>query len=64
MKNYGGPLIMAKRERKPEHQVQMTDGKRAINNFCKNTTFKIQKIHISYVIVATAEELLVFAILW
>ena len=30
MKNHGGPLIMAKRERKPVHHVQMTDGKRAI----------------------------------
>ena len=30
MKNYGGPFIMAKRERKPVHHVQMTDGKRAI----------------------------------
>ena len=30
MKNHGGPLIMAKRERKPLHHVQMTDGKRAI----------------------------------
>lgn len=44
MKNHGGPLIMAKRERKPVHHVQMTDGKRAINNFCKNTIFKMQKI--------------------
>jgi len=26
MKNHGGPLIMAKRERKPVHRVQMTDG--------------------------------------
>ena len=25
MKNHGGPLIMAKRERKPVHHVQMTD---------------------------------------
>ena len=30
MKNHGGPFIMAKRERKPVHCVQMTDGKRAI----------------------------------
>ena len=30
MKNHGGPLIMAKRERKPVHHVPMTDGKRAI----------------------------------
>lgn len=30
MKNHGGPLIMAKRERRPLHHVQMTDGKRAI----------------------------------
>ena len=30
MKNQGGPLIIAKRERKPVHRVQMTDGKRAI----------------------------------
>ena len=30
MKNHGGPLIMTKRERKPVHYVQMTDGKRAI----------------------------------
>jgi len=30
MKNHGGPFIMAKRERKPVHHVQMTDGKRAI----------------------------------
>jgi len=30
MKNHGWPLIMAKRERKPVHHVQMTDGKRAI----------------------------------
>ena len=30
MKNHGGPLIMAKRERKPVNHVQMTDGKRAI----------------------------------
>lgn len=30
MKNYGGPFIMAKRERKTVHRVQMTDGKRAI----------------------------------
>jgi len=30
MKNHGGPLIMAKRERKSVHHVQMTDGKRAI----------------------------------
>ena len=30
MKNHGGPFIMAKRERKLVHRVQMTDGKRAI----------------------------------
>ena len=30
MKNYGESLIMAKRERKPVHRVQMADGKRAI----------------------------------
>lgn len=30
MKNHRGPLIMAKRERKPVHRVQMTDGKSAI----------------------------------
>ena len=30
MKNHEGPLIMAKRERKPVHHIQMTDGKRAI----------------------------------
>ena len=30
MKNHRGPLIMAKRERKPVHLVQMTDGKSAI----------------------------------
>ena len=30
MKNHGWPLIMTKRERKPVHYVQMTDGKRAI----------------------------------
>ena len=35
---------MAKRERKPVHHVQITDGKRAINNFCKNTIFRMQKI--------------------
>ena len=29
-KNHRGPLIMAKRERKPVHHVQMTDGKRVI----------------------------------
>ena len=32
---------MAKRERKPVHRVQMTDGKRAINNFCMNTIFRM-----------------------
>ena len=30
MKNYGGPLTMTKRERKPVHRVQMTDDKSAI----------------------------------
>lgn len=33
MKNNRGLLIMAKRERKPVHHVQMTDGKCTINNF-------------------------------
>lgn len=41
---------MAKRERKPVHHVQMTDGKRAINNFCKSTTFKMQKIFMMHCI--------------
>ena len=30
MKNHGGSLIMEKRERKPVHRVQMTDGKSSI----------------------------------
>ena len=65
MKNHRGLLIMAKRERKPIHHVQMTDGKRAIiQQLLKNTTFKMHMIFISYVIVATAEDLLVFVILW
>jgi len=40
-KNHVGPLIMAKRERKPVYHIQMTDGKCAINNFCRDTTFKM-----------------------
>jgi len=35
-----------------------------IQQLLKNTTFKMQKIFISYVIGATAEDLLVFVILW
>ena len=36
MKNHGGPLIVAKRERKPVYHVQMTDAKRAIiQQLCK-----------------------------
>ena len=65
MKNHRGLLIMAKRERKSIHHVQMTDGKRAIiQQLLKNTTFKMHMIFISYVIVATAEDLLVFVFLW